>query len=86
MRFFDKSVNDSSTTVYYSRFLCAPLTNLLLGIVLFLVSLGSHADSHLCCVQIPILAGFAVNLLGLYFDKNLDVAGSYDLTEGALSY
>lgn len=38
------------------------------------------------CVQIPILAGFAVNLLGLYFDKNLEVAGSYDLTEGALSY
>ena len=46
--------------------------------------MGSHTCTIL--VQIPILAGFAVNLLGLYFDKNLEVAGSYDLTEGALSY
>ena len=36
--------------------------------------------------QVPVLAGFAVTLLALYFDKNLDVAGSYDLTEGTFAY
>ncbi len=38
-------------------------------------------------VQVPILAGFAINLLGLYFGKTLDQAGSFDIqTENAMAY
>ena len=35
------------------------------------------------------MAGFAINLLGLFFGKTLDQAGSYDIqtpAEGALVY
>jgi hypothetical protein len=38
---------------------------------------------------VPVLAGFAANLLGLYFGKTLDLAGSYDIQQppqGALMY